>query len=80
MISVLSAAAGNLLRLMPRRVPLNVVVGPAVPVPHVASNDPAFSQLVDEYHKMYMEALQKLWDDHKDKYAPDRMREMRFVA
>jgi predicted PolB exonuclease-like 3'-5' exonuclease len=36
--------------------------------------------LVDEVHGKFLAATQKLWDDYKDKFAPDRRREMRFVA
>lgn len=34
---------------------------------------------VDACHALYCEALRRLYDEHKDKYAPNRKRDMRFV-
>lgn len=34
---------------------------------------------VDACHARYCEALQALYDAHKDRYAPGRLQEMRFV-
>ena len=34
---------------------------------------------VDACHALYRTALQQLYDEHKDTYAPNRMRNMRFV-
>jgi hypothetical protein len=28
------------------------------------------SALIEEYHKEFLEAVQRLWDLNKDKYAP----------
>ena len=34
---------------------------------------------VDACHALYCAALQRLYDEHKDAYAPHRARDMRFV-
>ncbi|KAI7841881.1 hypothetical protein COHA_004410 [Chlorella ohadii] len=34
---------------------------------------------VDACHALYCAALQQLYDEHKDKYAPNRIQDMRFV-
>lgn len=34
---------------------------------------------VDACHARYCEALQALYDAHKDRYAPGRLQDMRFV-
>lgn len=39
-----------------------------------------FNQAVDELHGKYVAALQKLFDDWKDKLAPNRKGDMRIVA
>ncbi len=36
-------------------------------------------KLVDEYHAKYKAALLKLWNDNKNKYAPNRKRELAIV-
>ena len=37
-------------------------------------------QLVDQYHQLYMQKLRELFDAHKDKYAANRLADLRFVA
>lgn len=37
------------------------------------------SQLVDEYHIKYINALQTLWHSNKDKYAKKRLSELQIV-
>ena len=34
---------------------------------------------VDACHALYCAALQKLYDEHKEQYAPNRTRDLRFV-
>ena len=34
---------------------------------------------VDACHALYCAALQKLYDEHKDKYAPNRVQDMQFI-
>lgn len=37
-------------------------------------------QLADKYHAQYVIALKELYQQHKDLYAPDRVRSMKLVA
>lgn len=37
-------------------------------------------QLVNQYHQLYMQKLQELFDAHKDKYAANRLADLKFVA
>lgn len=54
---------------LPRK--LDVVVGAPIDVPRYDGDvtSAEFHALVDKYHAIYMEALQKLFDDNKDTYA-----------
>jgi hypothetical protein len=40
----------------------------------------AFSAAVDALHAQYCDALQQLFDAHKDKYAPNRQSELQIVG
>ena len=65
--------------LLPHPVPLNVVVGAPIEVEkwvEVNGDDEQeqeqgarFDAVVDKYHRLYMDALQKLFDENKEKYA-----------
>lgn len=62
--------------LLPYRKPIDLVVGPPLPVPHVdrgALSDDAFDQLVAEYHEKYKQSLQQLWDSTHENYK-DRIK------
>lgn len=52
--------------LIPRRHPLHTVMGPAIHVDKVESPSP---QQIDALHRVYTEALQRLYNENKDKYA-----------
>ena len=49
-----------LTRILPKRIPINVVVGE--PVEFKSTN-------VEECHRLYQDAVQKLYDDHKAKFG-----------
>ena len=34
---------------------------------------------MDACHALYCAALQKLYDEHKQRYAPNRRRDLRFI-
>lgn len=36
-------------------------------------------QLVEQYHSQYVDALQALWNENKDKYAKKRVSELQIV-
>jgi hypothetical protein len=68
---------GKLFGLLPARHPLVTVVGKPIPVQQVLQPTP---QQVDELHQTYLNELQKLYDEFKDRYHSYRKQEMRFVA
>ncbi|XP_058809938.1 diacylglycerol O-acyltransferase 2-like [Phymastichus coffea] len=51
--------------LMPRRAPINIVVGSAMDVPKISN--PSVEQ-IDQYHAMFVEQTVKLFEAHKSKY------------
>lgn len=59
--------------LIPRRHPITTVVG--APIDAVQNGAPTNEQ-IDELHEKFVDALQKLFEDHKHKYLknPDKMR------
>ncbi|KAI7841882.1 hypothetical protein COHA_004411 [Chlorella ohadii] len=65
----------------PEKVPLAAVVGAPLELPPFKGDlrSEAGRAHVDACHALYCAALQKLYDEHKDKYAPHRTRDMRFV-
>lgn len=66
---------------LPKRIPLTVVVGAPLRLPEYKGDlrSEEGRRHVDACHTMYCHALQELYDAHKEKYAPDRKRDMRFV-
>ncbi|KLT44580.1 diacylglycerol acyltransferase [Cutaneotrichosporon oleaginosum] len=63
--------------LMPHRRPVTVVVGAPIPVKQI---EKPTDEEVQAVHNQYIEALQALWDKHKDEYAKDRKSELKLVA
>jgi 2-acylglycerol O-acyltransferase 2 len=65
----------------PLPVPLVTVVGAPIALPPFEGDlrSEAGRAHVDACHALYCAALQQLYDEHKDKYAPNRTRDMRFV-
>ncbi|KAI5284640.1 diacylglycerol O-acyltransferase 1, partial [Ascosphaera acerosa] len=65
--------------LMPYRRPLNIVVGRPILVrkaPDGCAPDP---QYVDRLHELYVQELVRLWETHRDEFAPDRRTEMEII-
>jgi 2-acylglycerol O-acyltransferase 2 len=56
--------------LLPHRRPINVMVGAPIDLPRVP-RDQITSDMVNEYHAKYIEALQHLFDSHKATYVAD---------
>lgn len=52
--------------LIPRRHELTTVVGTPIDVPKVV--EPS-RKLIDEYHAKYVDALTRLFEEHKEKYV-----------
>lgn len=51
--------------MIPRRHPIQTVVGAPV---EVKKNPTPTAEEIDEVHKRFMQALEKLFEDHKHKY------------
>ncbi|GBF94712.1 diacylglycerol O-acyltransferase 2B [Raphidocelis subcapitata] len=70
---------------MPHARPLDVVVGAPLEfdigrlLKGAPDSEMPMEKLVDAFHEQYCEALQKLYDDHKEKFHKGRAREMRLV-
>lgn len=62
--------------MMPYRRPINIVVGKPIPIAQAANPDPAY---VDAMHEQYVAELERLWDQWKDTFAPDRKGELEIV-
>ncbi|KNC97070.1 uncharacterized protein SPPG_07466 [Spizellomyces punctatus DAOM BR117] len=60
----------------PRKVKIVSVVG--APIPVTKQENPS-REYVAAVHKQYVDALVKLYHDHKDKYAVDRISELKIV-
>ncbi|TPX57015.1 hypothetical protein PhCBS80983_g04128 [Powellomyces hirtus] len=61
---------------LPRKVKLVSVVGKPIPV---RQQDSPSREYIAQMHDTYVVALMKLYDDHKEKYAPSRIRDLRIV-
>jgi 1-acyl-sn-glycerol-3-phosphate acyltransferase len=59
--------------ILPLSVPLNIVVGAPMEVPKYEGDPDSaeFRVMVDKYHKRYVDALKKLFDNHKAKFADE---------
>ena len=53
-----------------------MAVGEPLPVPKI---DKPSQEVVDKYHALYMEALKKLFDQHKTKYGLSETQKLLFV-
>ncbi|KAL3145161.1 hypothetical protein ABBQ38_001761 [Trebouxia sp. C0009 RCD-2024] len=58
---------------LPKRSPINTVVGAPIAVPRFAGDikSPEGLNLTQEYHNKYVKALQTLWDTNKCKFSKD---------
>ena len=65
---------------IPRRTPVTVVTGAPVACPRTAlgPNGRLDADLVDAYQAKYIAALEKLYADTKDRYAPPGMAPMKI--
>lgn len=61
--------------LMPYRRPVNVVVGKPIQVHTEPGHEPTQAE-VDQYHALYLQEIEKLWDSYKDSFVPSRLSEM----
>ncbi|KAI5307882.1 diacylglycerol O-acyltransferase 1 [Ascosphaera atra] len=65
--------------MMPYRRPLNIVVGRPIHVVQCEDGkvDPAY---VDQLHEEYVQELERLWEEGKDTFAPQRDAEMQIIG
>ncbi|TXT06010.1 hypothetical protein VHUM_03771 [Vanrija humicola] len=63
--------------LMPFRHDIVTVIGKPI---KIKQNPNPSDEEVQEYHKLYIEGLQEIWDKYKDEFAKDRTSELKLVA
>ena len=56
---------GRWFTLMPFAIPVTLVIGPPMELPRVEEKD-LTDEIVDKYHAKHVEALRKLYDEHKE--------------
>ncbi|PYH97007.1 diacylglycerol o-acyltransferase [Aspergillus ellipticus CBS 707.79] len=66
--------------LMPYRRPLNIVVGRPIQVIQQQDRDKINDDYIDYLHSLYVQELERLWEEWKDVYAKDRISEIEIVA
>ena len=60
--------------LFPKRRPINTVFGAPIDFCYLKNHEPgveAPQQIVDECHEIYLETLQKLYDNHKAEFGDE---------
>ncbi|CAI6341880.1 unnamed protein product [Periconia digitata] len=62
--------------MMPYRRPMNIVVGRPIRVEQAKNPD---KQYVDSVHKQYIDELLRLWNEHKDEFAPRRTEDLDII-
>ena len=62
--------------MMPYRRPLNIVVGRPIKVIQQAEPDGGY---LDKVHGLYIEELERMWEEWKDVFAQDRTEELEIV-
>lgn len=66
--------------LMPYRRPLNIVVGRPIRVTQQKDREKVDDKYVNLLHTMYVQELERLWEQWKDFYAKDRASDIEIVA
>ncbi|KAF3942131.1 hypothetical protein ABW19_dt0206215 [Dactylella cylindrospora] len=62
--------------LVPYRTPVNTVVGR--PIKTIQSPEPR-DDYIDELQDLYCQELERMWEEHKERFAPNRKAEMRIL-
>ncbi|XP_048191333.1 acyl-CoA wax alcohol acyltransferase 2 [Perognathus longimembris pacificus] len=62
--------------LLPFALPVTTVVGKPLPLPKIENPS---QEMVHKYHQLYIEALRKLFDEHKTKYGISETQELELV-
>ena len=66
--------------LMPYRRPLNIVVGRPIHVMQQRDREKIGEEYINHLHCLYVQELERLWEEWKDVYARDRTSEIEIVA
>ncbi|GLA91994.1 diacylglycerol O-acyltransferase 1 [Aspergillus tubingensis] len=66
--------------LMPYRRPLNIVVGRPIHVVQQRDRGKIDDDYINHLHSLYVQELERIWEEWKDKYAKDRTSEIEIVA
>jgi hypothetical protein len=66
--------------LMPYRRPLNIVVGRPIHVVQQRDREKIDDDYINHLHSLYVQELERIWEEWKDKYARDRTSEIEIVA
>jgi len=64
--------------LLPQRRAITSFVGKPIHLPKVNKSD-ITTDMIDEYHRLYIDELQKLFDAHKNQYASARRSSLSIV-
>lgn len=59
--------------VLPHRKAIHVVVGRPV---KVMQNDNPSSELIEKYHRAYIQELERVYDQFKDEYLPNRKKDL----
>ena len=62
--------------MMPYRRPLNVVVGKPIKVQQAGKPEDAY---IDELHGIYVQELERIWEEWKNEFAMERTGELQIV-
>ncbi|EGV92318.1 Acyl-CoA wax alcohol acyltransferase 1 [Cricetulus griseus] len=62
--------------LLPYHKPIVTIVGEPLPLPRVESPSP---EMVDKYHELYMDALYKLFEQHKVQHGYSKTQKLLFL-
>lgn len=65
------------LGIMPHRRPVNVVIGRPIETSKIQDSFEADD--IDDIHERYMQELQRMWDEWKDVFAPNRREGLTFL-
>ncbi|KAI1315796.1 diacylglycerol O-acyltransferase 1 [Mortierella claussenii] len=62
--------------LLPRRKPIYIVIGKPI---HVEKCENPTTEQLQALQKQYIDALLGIWDQYKDRYAPNRTQELQLI-
>lgn len=66
--------------LMPYRRPVNIVVGKPIRAPRLSQDQHPSQEEVDEFHRLYVEEIKKMWEAYKDQFSSSRTAELQTIS